>query len=84
MQAHPGDQLVIKGRRMGQPDRRGEVLEARGPDETAPFLVRWDDTGHVTVLYPGTDCVVRHLEHHTSASPASGADRADTDQGGSR
>ncbi len=62
MQAHSGDQVVVKGHRIGVPDRKGEVLEARGPDNSAPFLVRWDDTGHVTLLFPGTDAVVEHPE----------------------
>ena len=62
MHARPGDQLVIKGHRMGQPDRRGEVLDVRGPDGGPPFVVRWDDTGHTTILYPGTDCEVHELE----------------------
>jgi len=61
MQAHPGDQVVVKGHHIGDPDRKGQVLEARGPDFTAPFLVRWDDTGHETLLFPGTDAVVEHL-----------------------
>jgi hypothetical protein len=62
MQALSGDQVVVKGRRIGMPDRKGEVLETRGPDGSAPFLVRWDDSGHVTLLFPGTDAVVEHLE----------------------
>ena len=45
MQARPGDEIVVKGHRTGQPDRRGEVIEARGPDGSSPFVVRWDDTG---------------------------------------
>jgi hypothetical protein len=62
MHARPGDELVIKGHRMGQPDRKGEVVEVRGADGTPPFVVRWDDTGHTTVLYPGTDCEI-HPAH---------------------
>ena len=62
MRAHSGDQVVVKGYRIGVPDRKGEVLEARGPDDSGPFLVRWDDTGHETLLFPGTDAVVEHLE----------------------
>jgi len=64
MQAHPGDQLVIKGHHVGEPDRKGEVIEANGPDHTQPFLVRWDDSGHTTLFYPGSDCTVAHLAHH--------------------
>ena len=63
MQAHAGDGLVIKGHHVGEPDRKGEVLEARGPGDTQPFMVRWDETGHVTLFYPGSDCVVEHLAH---------------------
>jgi len=66
MQAHKGDQLVIKGHHVGEPDRKGEVLEARGPDDTQPFLVRWDESGHTTLFYPGSDCVVEHLKEKES------------------
>ncbi len=62
MHAHAGDQVVVKGHRIGEPDRRGEVLEARGVDSSGPFLVRWDESGHTTLLFPGTDAVVEHLE----------------------
>jgi hypothetical protein len=31
--AKPGDRIIIKGHRMGQPDRDAEVLESRGPTE---------------------------------------------------
>ncbi len=65
MQAHVGDELIVRGHRMGQPDRAGQVLEARGPGDTQPFLVRWDDNGHTTLFYPSTDCVVRELSSKT-------------------
>ncbi len=60
MQAHQGDRVVIKGHRIGEADRKGEVLESRGPDSSAPFLVRWDDSGHTTLLFPGTDALIEH------------------------
>ncbi|MGZ4672753.1 MAG: DUF1918 domain-containing protein [Ilumatobacteraceae bacterium] len=62
MRAHAGDQVVVKGHRIGEPDRKGEVLEARGTDSSGPFLVRWDDSGHTTLLFPGTDAVIEHPE----------------------
>lgn len=61
MHARPGDELIVKGHRVGEPDRRGEVLEARGPDDTPPYLVRWDESGHTTLFFPSSDCQVRHL-----------------------
>lgn len=58
MHASPGDQLRVRGHRVGVPDRCAEVLEARGPGGTAPFVVRWDDTGHTTLLFPSNDAVI--------------------------
>jgi hypothetical protein len=61
MHAKPGDRIIIKGHRLGEPDRDGEVLEARGKGGGSPFLVRWGETGHVGLLYPGSDAVVQEL-----------------------
>jgi hypothetical protein len=63
MQASAGDRIVIKGHRIGEPDRDCEVLEARGPDGTGPFLVRWGDDGHESLFFPGSDAFVQHFEH---------------------
>ncbi len=63
MQASVGDRIIIRGHRVGEPDRDCEVLEARGPDGTAPYLVRWEDTGHEALLYPGPDATVHHFDH---------------------
>ena len=52
MHAHAGDQLRVHGRHVGEPDRCGEILEARGPDGGPPFLVRWDDTDHPVLFFP--------------------------------
>ncbi|MBI4885014.1 MAG: DUF1918 domain-containing protein [Actinobacteria bacterium] len=61
MKARPGNQLVVRGHRIGQPDRIGEVLETLGPNGTEPFRVRWDDDGHTTLFFPGTDCAVEQV-----------------------
>ena len=60
----PGARLVIPGHHLGELERDAEILEARGPGGSAPFLVRWGDTGHTTLLYPGSDARVQHL--HTA------------------
>ena len=36
MRAAVGDRIVIKGHRIGEPDRDCQVLEVRGPDGDAP------------------------------------------------
>lgn len=56
-----GDRLVIRGHRVGEPERDAEIIEVRGPDGTPPFVVRWDDDGHESLLFPGTDAFVQHL-----------------------
>jgi hypothetical protein len=61
MHASPGDRLRVKGNRIGVPDRCAEILEARGPDGTAPFVVRWDDSGHETLFFPSADAIVEPL-----------------------
>lgn len=66
MHATVGDRIVIRGHRMGQPDRDCEVIEVRGPDGTPPYLVRWGDTGHETLFFPGADATVRHDAHAPS------------------
>jgi hypothetical protein len=30
--------------------------------------VRWDDSGHVTLLFPGTDAVIEHLAQGKATS----------------
>jgi hypothetical protein len=59
--AVPGDRLVIHGHHLGEPDRDAEILEAIGEDGTAPFRVRWSDSGRETLLFPGTDAVIDHI-----------------------
>ncbi len=58
MQAKVGDRIVIGGHRVGQPDRNCEVLELRHPDGEPPYLVRWSDTGHEDLFFPGPDASV--------------------------
>ncbi len=63
MQARVGDRIVIRGHRVGEPLRDCEVLEVRGPEGGPPFLVRWEDSGHETLFFPGSDATVEHLAH---------------------
>lgn len=66
MQARVGDRIVIRGHRVGRPIRDGEVLEVRGPDGGPPYVVRWEDNGHETIFFPGSDADVEHLAHHAT------------------
>jgi hypothetical protein len=58
-----GDRLIVHSQHVDEPVRDGEVLEVRHPDGSPPYLVRWGDTGHVGLVYPGPDAEVHHVEH---------------------
>jgi hypothetical protein len=62
MQASVGDRIVIRGHHIGDPSRGCKVLEVRGPDGGPPYVVRWDNSGHEGLFYPGSDATVEHFE----------------------
>jgi hypothetical protein len=66
MFAAVGDRLVIHGARLGAPERDGEILHVRRSDGGPPYLVRWSDTGHEALVYPGPDATVEHYGRPTS------------------
>ena len=59
--ASPGDRLTIAPHHQGDHPRDAEVLEVRGSDGAPPYLVRWEDTGRVSLHYPGSDSTVAHI-----------------------
>ena len=63
MQAHLGDQLVIESPTTGAARRDGEIVGLHHQDGTPPYDVRWSDTDEVTLVFPGPDAHIRHLEH---------------------
>jgi hypothetical protein len=72
MSAQPGDRLVVHGHHLGEPERDAEILEVRGPDGGPPYLVRWQDTGVVATLYPGSDAAVEHIPHRATKPKSRG------------
>lgn len=65
MKASAGDRIVIEGHHTDEPPRDCEVLDVRGSDGTPPYLVRWGDTGHEALFFPGSDAEVHHFAHKT-------------------
>lgn len=61
MYARKGDRIVIRNQHLGGPIRDAEVLEVEHPDGTPPYRVRWSDTGHEALFFPGPDAYVDHL-----------------------
>ena len=68
MYARKGDRLVIHSRAVDGPVRDAEVLEVRHPDGSPPYLVRWSDTGHEALVFPGPDASVQHFEQASESA----------------
>jgi hypothetical protein len=66
MRADAGDRIIIKGHHVGEAQRDCVVLEVRGEDGGPPYLVRWEDSDHDALFYPGPDATVQHFEHSSS------------------
>lgn len=62
MFAAVGDRLVVKGTHVDDAERDGEILEVKHADGSPPYVVRWSDTGHESLVFPGPDAQVQHFE----------------------
>ena len=60
MQAQIGDQVLVESERADRHRRSGKIVALHHPDGTPPYDVRWDDDGHVSVVFPGPDAHIRH------------------------
>jgi hypothetical protein len=59
MHAQVGDELIVRGRHVGDEDREGVVTEVHGENGAPPYIVRWKD-GHESVFVPSADTLVEH------------------------
>ena len=57
MQAQAGDWLVVHSHLEARPIRRALIL-AVGAGGEPPYTVRWTDTDHEAVLFPGPDATI--------------------------
>ncbi len=60
MKAQVGDELIVKGRYVGDSDRSGVIIEVIGQAGGPPYLVRWSD-GHESSFYPTSGTVAQHI-----------------------
>jgi hypothetical protein len=70
MRAESGDHIVVHGRKVGDPDRSGVIVDVRGDNGAPPYIVRWDGDAGEHLLFPGTDAVI------TPAAPKKTAAKA--------
>ena len=66
MFAHQGDRLVLRGKHVGMPDRIGVIVDVPHADGTPPYLVRWADDGHESLVYPGPEARVQPPQEPTT------------------
>ena len=59
MHAEVGDELIVKGRHVGDDDRQGVITEVHGKAGAPPYLVKWRG-GHQSVFFPSSDALVEH------------------------
>jgi Domain of unknown function (DUF1918) len=59
MRAEVGDEVIVRGRHVGDEDREGVITEIHGESGTPPYVVRWKD-GHESVFAPSSDTLVEH------------------------
>ena len=65
LHASVGDRLVVRS--FHGANRDAEILEVRHEDGTPPYVVRWSDTGHEALVFPGADAHVQHFVHEPKA-----------------
>ena len=63
MKAHVGDKLVVESHQVDVARRTAIIERLEHEDGRPPYWVRWLDTGHETLFFPGPDC------HVASSSP---------------
>lgn len=72
LRARPGDRLVIRTHQTGSPGgyarRDAEILATLGEGGAPPFLVRWQDDGRESEIFPGGDAYVEHLTAHAGVA----------------
>jgi hypothetical protein len=60
MHAAAGDEILIDSTEVGQPPRRGKIVEVRGDDpDHEHYRVQWDD-GHESVFFPSSTAHTIH------------------------
>lgn len=75
MRAQVGDWLVVHSRHVDDGVRKGLILGISDPDGRPPYVVRWLDDDHSSVVFPGSDATLLPGIRHASepAGPAAGS-----------
>jgi hypothetical protein len=64
MRATAGDWIVVQSLHTGEVEREGQIVEVHGEDGAPPYVVRWTDDDHESLMFPGPDAhIVQHPPH---------------------
>ncbi|WP_062350629.1 DUF1918 domain-containing protein [Herbidospora yilanensis] len=58
MKAAMGDWLIVEGSSDHESRKIGLITEVRHADGSPPYLVRWTDDDHESLVFPGPDAHV--------------------------
>ncbi|MGH9246605.1 MAG: DUF1918 domain-containing protein [Acidimicrobiales bacterium] len=53
MQGNVGDHVVIEGTHVGDPGRRGKIVEVIPGREGEHYRIRWERDEHESIFFPG-------------------------------
>lgn len=59
MQARVGDVIVVPGRKLGEVERRGRIIDVRGDNGSPPYLVRWEPGDQERLFFPSSGVQVQ-------------------------
>lgn len=60
MKGEVGDRIAILSRHLDESVRECEIVGVHGAEGGPPYVVRWLDTGHFGIFFPGPDARVVH------------------------
>ena len=72
MYARRGDRIVVRSQTLDGMVRDGEVLAVEHQDGSPPYRVRWSDTGHESLFFPGPDAYIDHGDVPGHTAPDNG------------
>ena len=64
MIAQVGDRIVLETSQLGETRRVGVITTVGHADGAPPYRVRWLDTGHTTLIFPGAEARIEHPARH--------------------
>lgn len=67
--AQVGNWIVVHGRTLDDPVREGLVVGVPHADGTPPYLVRWSDDDHTSLVFPGPDARILTVAPHAAPPP---------------